>query len=126
MLASAELVAFVPVSDLGRAREFYEVLLGLPCVDSNAFACVFDCHHSTLRVTLVEGHRPAAHTIVGWAVGDLPAAVGHLVDRGVEMKRFPGIEQDEQGIWLTPFGDRVVWFNDPDGNTLSVSQPAGR
>jgi catechol 2,3-dioxygenase-like lactoylglutathione lyase family enzyme len=34
VLASAELVAFVPVADLGRARAFYETVLGLPCVDA--------------------------------------------------------------------------------------------
>ena len=33
MLDRAELVAFVPAADLGRARHFYEAVLGLPCVD---------------------------------------------------------------------------------------------
>ena len=126
MLASAELVAFVPVADLGRARAFYENVLGIPCVDANRFACVFDCDGTTLRVTLVEDWKPAAHTVVGWAVGDLPAAVQHLSDRGVVMERFPGIEQDDRGIWVTPFGDQVVWFKDPDGNRLSLTKPAGR
>src|SRR5919199_6946420 len=118
VLASAELVAFVPVADLGRARAFYETVLGLPCVDASGIACVFDCHDTTLRVTLVPDFTPAAHTVVGWAVPDLPAAVQYLVDRGVVMERYPGIDQDDQGIWTTPGGDQVVWFRDPDGNTL--------
>lgn len=126
MLASAELVAFVPVADLGRARTFYENVLGLPCVDATGFACVFDCRGTTLRVTLVEDWTPAAHTIVGWSVDDLPAAVGSLSHRGVVMERFPGIEQDEHGIWVTPAGDLVVWFRDADGNRLSLTKPAGR
>ena len=25
------------------------------------------------------------------------------------------------GIWTAPNGDRVAWFKDPDGNTLSIS-----
>ena len=126
MLASAELVAFVPVADLGRARAFYEAILGLPCVDEDRFACVFDCAGTTLRATFVEGFTPGSHTVVGWALDDLPAAVQDLVDRGVKLDRFPGLEQDDQGIWTTPNGDKVVWFKDPDGNTLSLTQPVRR
>jgi catechol 2,3-dioxygenase-like lactoylglutathione lyase family enzyme len=126
VLASAELVAFVPVADLGRARSFYENILGIPCVDASGFACVFDCGGTTLRATLVKDWKPAAHTVVGWAVKDLPSAVQYLVDRGVLMERYPGIEQDDRGIWTTPGGDQVVWFKDVDGNTLSLTQPAGR
>ena len=126
MLASAELVAFVPVTDLGRARSFYETILGLPCVDASGIACVFDSGGTTLRVTLVPELEPAAYTVVGWAVANLPAAVQELIERSVFMERYPGIEQDDRGIWTTPGGDRVVWFKDPDGNTLSLTQPAGR
>jgi predicted enzyme related to lactoylglutathione lyase len=32
------------------------------------------------------------------------------------------MQQDERGIWNAPGGARVAWFNDPDGNVLSVSQ----
>jgi hypothetical protein len=28
--------------------------------------------------------------------------------------------------WQTPGGDRVAWFADPDGNTLSLTAFAGR
>ena len=126
MLASAELVAFVPVADLGRARSFYETILGLPCVDANRSACVFNSHGTTLRATLVGDFVPAAHTVVGWAVPDLPAAVDHLTDHSIVMERYDGVEQDDRGIWTTPAGDRVVWFKDLDGNTLSLTQPARR
>jgi predicted enzyme related to lactoylglutathione lyase len=126
MLASAELVAFVAVTDLGRARVFYETVLGLPCVDADRYACVFDCAGTTLRATLVAGFTPAGHTVVGWAVKDLPAAVRFLIDQEVTMERYPGVEQDERGIWTTPHGDQVVWFKDSEGNTLSLTQPARR
>jgi hypothetical protein len=36
---------------------------------------------------------------------------------------YSGIVQDELGIWSSPAGDaKVAWFEDPDGNTLSISQ----
>jgi predicted enzyme related to lactoylglutathione lyase len=31
------------------------------------------------------------------------------------------MDQDDQRIWTTPAGDRVAWFLDPDGNTLSLT-----
>jgi catechol 2,3-dioxygenase-like lactoylglutathione lyase family enzyme len=126
MLASAELVAFVPVADLGRARTFYENILGLPCVDANRYACLFNCDGTTLRATLVEGFTPAGHTVVGWAVSDLAAVVDYLSDRSVKMERYDGVEQDDRGIWTTPAGDQVVWFKDFEGNTLSLTQPVDR
>ena len=126
MLESAELVAFVPAADLGRARKFYETVLGLSCVDATANASVFDCGQVTLRVTLVPGFAPAGHTVVGWAVPDLEAAVQTLLEQAVVMERYPGIDQDERGIWSTPAGDKVLWFKDSEGNTLSLSQPARR
>jgi hypothetical protein len=32
------------------------------------------------------------------------------------------MDQDEQGIWTTPGGDKAAWFQDPDGNVLSFTQ----
>ena len=126
MLDSAELVAFVPAADLGRARHFYETVLGLPCVDATGIACLFNCGGTTLRLTLVPDFSPAAYTVIGWAVPDLGAAVQSLIEQLVPMERYPGIAQDERGIWTTPGGDLVVWFKDSEGNTLSLTQPAGR
>jgi len=53
MLESALPVAFIPATDLGRARDFYEGALGLPAQDVSSFACVFRVGPITLRVTLV-------------------------------------------------------------------------
>jgi hypothetical protein len=44
-----------------------------------------------------------------------------LADRGIEFNRYDGIAQDQLGIWTAPDGDRVAWFKDPDGNTLSLT-----
>jgi len=45
-----------------------------------------------------------------------------LAARAVRFERFPGLEQDAQGIWSAPSGARVAWFQDPDGNLLSVAE----
>jgi hypothetical protein len=42
--------------------------------------------------------------------------------KGVTFERYGFLPQDEDGIWTAPNGDRVAWFKDPDGHTLSVTQ----
>jgi catechol 2,3-dioxygenase-like lactoylglutathione lyase family enzyme len=122
MLDGAQLVAFVPTSDLERARRFYGEALALPMVERTAFACVFGAPNATLRVTAVEHPARAPYTVLGWQVPDILAAVGELEARGVPLLRYDGIAQDELGIWTSPTGARVAWFEDPDGNLLSVTQ----
>ena len=122
MLASGDLIAFVPATDLDVARQFYADTLGLALVEQNPVACVFDAHGTMLRVTAVPDMKPAPYTVLGWAVADIAAAAQDLRDRGVVFQRFDGMEQDELGIWTAPGGDLVAWFRDPAGNTLSLTQ----
>ena len=48
-------------------------------------------------------------------------SIDSLASRGVDFISYEGMDQDEEGIWSTPGGDQVAWFNDPDGNTLSLT-----
>jgi catechol 2,3-dioxygenase-like lactoylglutathione lyase family enzyme len=122
MLDSSEIVAFVPAADLFRARAFYEQVLGLPLVSQDDFACVFDTHGTMLRVTAVPGLAPAGYTVLGWKVTGIEAVVAGLAARGVVFTRYDGMNQDDHGIWTAPGGDKIAWFTDPDGNTLSLTQ----
>jgi catechol 2,3-dioxygenase-like lactoylglutathione lyase family enzyme len=121
-LESAQLVAFAGATDLGRAREFYEGVLGLPLVSQDGFACVFRAGDTQLRVTKVAEVARAPYTLLGWKVPDIQAAIGELAGRGVEFQRYEGMTQDELGVWSAPSGTRVAWFRDPDGNTLAIHQ----
>ncbi|HET9143902.1 VOC family protein [Actinophytocola sp.] len=122
MFAAAELIAFVPTTDLDRAREFYARTLGLPLRSANSFACVFIANGTMLRVTAVQHLTPQPFTVLGWGVPDIEAKARELVAAGLELERFDILEQDELGIWTAPDGDRVAWFQDPDGNRLSIAQ----
>jgi catechol 2,3-dioxygenase-like lactoylglutathione lyase family enzyme len=122
MLDSADLVAFVPTTDLDRARRFYGDLLSLPLIEQTSLACVFRSPNATLRVTAVERPARAPYTVLGWRVPDILAAVRELTRRGVRPLRYDGMAQDELGIWTSPSGARVAWFEDPDANVLSVTQ----
>jgi catechol 2,3-dioxygenase-like lactoylglutathione lyase family enzyme len=116
-------IAFVPTRDPARAEEFYQGVLGLRLVSEELpFALVFDLDGVMLRVTIVKELTPAAYTILGWRTEDISATVRALQQSGVVFARYPGMAQNELGIWTAPGGAQVAWFQDPDGNTLSVSQ----
>jgi catechol 2,3-dioxygenase-like lactoylglutathione lyase family enzyme len=121
VLADASFIGFIPARDLAAARAFYEGTLGLRVVADTPFALVLDAGGTMLRVTPVPGLGPRPFTIAGWNVPDIDAAVRALAGRGVQFARYDGITQDELGVWTTPGGDRVAWFKDPDGNTLSLT-----
>jgi catechol 2,3-dioxygenase-like lactoylglutathione lyase family enzyme len=124
MLQASDLVAFVAAVDLYRARAFYAETLGLPVLQHDDFACVLDAHGTKIRVTAVPAVARGGYTVLGWQVADLEAEIRDLTARGVAFLRYDGMNQDEHGIWTTPAGERVAWFADPDGNTLSLTQEA--
>ena len=122
-LADQSLIGFVAASDPERAKKFYRDTLGLPLVSEELpFALVFDAHGTMLRVAIVKEVAPVRYTVLGWQVRDIIAAAKTLSKAGVRFERYPGMEQDELGIWHSPGGAQVAWFKDPDGNTLSISQ----
>jgi catechol 2,3-dioxygenase-like lactoylglutathione lyase family enzyme len=121
-LGDGRLIAFVPTMDLARARAFYAETLGLRVTDESPFACVFDANGTMLRVTPVRRLSRARYTVLGWGVDDITSAVGRLTAAGVAFVRYRGMELDDAGIWTAPGGDRVAWFEDPDGNLLSLTQ----
>ena len=121
-LGSARLVAFVTVSSAAHARAFYRDVLALRLISEDNFALVFDANGTTLRVAIAERVAAAPYTVLGWEVGDIRATARDLTRAGVRFERYPGMPQDEMGIWTSPSGARVAWFKDLDGNTLSVSQ----
>jgi len=122
MLESSDLVAFVAATDLDRARIFYEQRLGLRVLERSDFAVVLDANGTMLRVTAVGQVMQAGYTVLGWRVRDIAASVRALTAQGVGFLRYEGMSQDDDDIWTTPSGDKVAWFADPDGNTLSLTQ----
>lgn len=125
MLQSTNIVAFVPIRNPAAARDFYHGVLGLPVVSEDPFALVLDANGITVRlanVSDVEDFRPGRYTVLGWQVADIADTVRGLASRGVAFARYPGMAQDELGIWASPSGAKVAWFEDPDGNILSLTE----
>jgi catechol 2,3-dioxygenase-like lactoylglutathione lyase family enzyme len=125
ILEDARAVAFIAATDLDRAHEFYAGVLGLPLVERSEFANVYDAGGTPLRVTRVEERAAAEYTVLGWVVSNIGGAMGALAAKGVTFERYPGLGQDEDGVWTAPGGSLIAWFRDPDGNVLSLEEPAG-
>ena len=121
-LSSAKVVAFIGTANADQAIEFYRDKLGLKLVEDSQFALVFDANGVMLRVQRVKETVVPPYTALGWEVDDIIATIRTLQGAGVFCERFPGLEQDELGVWQSPASARVAWFKDPSGFILSLTQ----
>lgn len=127
MLQHADVIGFIPCHSLEQAERFYSRTLGLPVQSNDGFALVLGAAGDvTVRCVLTSSFTPQPFTIFGWNVPDLDAMAAVLFESGIPPRRYPHLEQDEQGIWTAPNGNRVLWFTDPFDNLLSVSQHAAQ
>jgi catechol-2,3-dioxygenase len=123
ILTTAAPIAFVLTRDRAISKPFYSDILGLTLVAEDEYSAIYDLHGTVMRLTTVEDHQPSAHTVIGWSVPDIVAASQALADKGVIFSIYPGFGQDALGIWTSPDGaSKINWFNDPEGNVLSLKQ----
>lgn len=121
-----KIVAFVATRNAEKAKYFYRDKLGLKFASDDGFALVFDIGGTMFRIARVKEITVAPYTVLGWEVQAIEEAVSDLMKKGVIFEHFPGLPQDQQGIWSAPGGAKVAWFKDPDGNVLSLSEHPGR
>jgi predicted enzyme related to lactoylglutathione lyase len=110
------------VDDLDRAKEFYGDTLGIRTEVLDETNGLLLLKLSGGRDTLVyvkPDFVPATYTVLGFTVDDVDAAVDGLTERGIEIERYEGFDQDEKGI-SRGNGPNIAWFKDPAGNILSV------
>jgi catechol 2,3-dioxygenase-like lactoylglutathione lyase family enzyme len=122
-LGRHNIIGFVTIVDVERAKEFYRDKLGLRLVSEEPpFALVFEANGIMLRLGMGKQIAPVQGTVLGWQVPSVADAVKDLAAAGIQFERFPQMPQDDLGIWTTPTGAKVAWFKDPDGNILSLSE----
>ena len=118
--------AGLAVSDMDRAREFYEGKLGLSVSIDSGDNVQYRCAEGTvMHVYLSPEHAgKSTATLVGWDVDDVERVVDELNSRGITFERYDEgpIITDEKGIATFEGGAKVAYFKDPDGNTLSIAQ----
>jgi catechol 2,3-dioxygenase-like lactoylglutathione lyase family enzyme len=121
MLGARPFVGFLLITDAARAKQFYGEVLGLPLLHEDDFAIVMDAGGTPLRLSMVAEVPEPSGTSAGWLVEDVNTSAQALAAAGVEFERFPGMDQDSDGVWRASPDGRVAWFRDPDGNRLSLT-----
>jgi catechol 2,3-dioxygenase-like lactoylglutathione lyase family enzyme len=123
MLNSAPLYAYVPVSDLERARRFYEEKLGLepgkPTGPGLAYSCGFG---TAFFMYPSAGAGTNQASCAFWKVKDVEAVANWLRSRGVVFEEYdlPGMKT-VRGIF-TGGGGKTAWFKDSEGNIMALTQ----
>jgi catechol 2,3-dioxygenase-like lactoylglutathione lyase family enzyme len=124
-LSDAKVGPAIAVSDLQRAKDFYEGKLGLSGGDDTPDGGhTYPCGEGTeLHIfTSPAGAGKSESTIAGWAVNDIDATVDELSSNGVTFEQYDEpLNTDEKGIATVGDG-RGAWFKDPDGNVLGMFQ----
>jgi catechol 2,3-dioxygenase-like lactoylglutathione lyase family enzyme len=122
-LSGYRLNASIAVSDMERARDFYEEKLGLSAARTGAdgsriYASGGD---ASLHVYPSPAHAgKSTATLATWYVDDVERVVDELSAKGVTFEHYKGVTTDERGISPRAGGGKVAWFKDPDGNTFAV------
>jgi catechol 2,3-dioxygenase-like lactoylglutathione lyase family enzyme len=122
-LSGYELNASIAVSDMARAKEFYEGKLGLAAVRAQADGSQIYASGggASLHVYPSPAHAgKSSATLATWYVEDVERVVDELSSRGVTFEHYDELTTDEKGISPRAGGGKVAWFKDPDGNTFAV------
>lgn len=128
MLRNSSVNPTIAVTDLKRARDFYEGKLGLSPDDSmtDEAGVLYNCGDGTKLYLYTRPNPPTAdHTQVSFKVEDAEKSVDELSGKGVTFEQYNipemGLKTDEKGVAV--LGDlKSAWFKDPDGNILSLMQ----
>src|SRR5215216_3817766 len=125
-LSRYKVAAGIAVSDMDRARDFYEVKLGLSVHIDSGDNVQYRCGEGTMfHVYLSPEHAGnSTATLAGWGVDDIERVVDELASKGVVFERYDEgpIITNEKGIATFEREAMVAYFKDPDGNTLSIAQ----
>ncbi len=112
-------VATVAVSDLERARQFFQVQLALPLLEETPLAIRFGAGAGT-QLSVRRGQPNTGQTVAHFEVDDIEAVIGDLASRGVSFEEY---ESPKTTNFIAQIGPaRGAWFKDPDGNVFGVRE----
>lgn len=121
MLNDTDALATIPVTDLNRARKFYEGLLGLRPERIDPHFVHYRSGKSLLLVYVSAYAGTNKATAVTWTVGDqLDAIVAALKAKGAVFEHYDLPQTRRHGDIHVAGTTRVAWLKDPDENILSI------
>jgi catechol 2,3-dioxygenase-like lactoylglutathione lyase family enzyme len=122
-LSDSRVDAIVAVSDMARAKAFYEGKLGLSGGEDQVDGGhTYPCADGT-RIHVYPSPDNAGKsgaTLAAWAVDDVEATVDELSAKGVTFEQYAEFDTDEKGVARLG-DDAIAWMKDPDGNVLAVA-----
>jgi catechol 2,3-dioxygenase-like lactoylglutathione lyase family enzyme len=125
-LDSAKAGPTIAVSDMGKAKDFYEGKLGLANGEEQPDGgTLYPCGGGTdFHVyPSPDNAGKSGATLAAFQIEDIEGTVDELSGNGVSFEQYDmgELQTDEKGI--AELGDtRTAWFKDPDGNILAVWQ----
>ena len=121
MLGKSSATAMIAVSDLDRARAFYEETLGLEAREAMGGEVLeVRSGETVINVYRSEFAGTNKATALTFDVDDIESEVRDLKQKGIFFEQYdmPGLEK--QGDLYVAEGMKTAWFKDPDGNILSL------
>jgi predicted enzyme related to lactoylglutathione lyase len=122
MLSTAPIRAYIPVSNVARARKFYEETVGLKPKQDYAGGVIYECGGTEVFMYPTPNAGTSKASQAFWQVADVEKEVAELKARGVKFEEYdmPGIKMKDN--IATGGGAKTAWFKDTEGNILAVSQ----
>ena len=122
MLRNAPIRAYIPVSEVSRARTYYEEKVGLKPREEYAGGVIYDCGGAEVFMYPTPNAGTSKASQAYWEVDDVEAEVAELKARGVKFEEYdmPGMKMKDNIV--TAGGAKTAWFKDTEGNILAVSQ----
>ena len=121
MFRTTEAFSGFSVDDVPAAKTFYSETLGLRVSEAHGMLTLHIAGDRNILVYPKPDHTPATFTILNFPVDDIEGAVDSLMERGVRLARYDGMDQDERGFFRGG-GPYIAWFPDAAGKVLSVIQ----
>jgi predicted enzyme related to lactoylglutathione lyase len=122
MLRTAPIRAYIPASDVSRARKFYEQTIGLTPKEEFAGGVIYECGGAEVFMYPTSNAGTSKASQAFWQVADVEAEVAELKARDVVFEEYdmPGVTM--RNSIATGGGAKTAWFKDTEGNILAISQ----
>jgi len=122
MLGNSEVVATIAVKDMQKAMDFYTQTLGMKLDQEVPGGSILKSGSSKLFVypSAYAGTNQA--TCASWLCEDIEGLVNELETKGVVFEQYDDLPEVKREGVIHTWGDlKAVWFKDPDGNILNVT-----
>ena len=123
MLQNSPIIPYIPASDLARARQFYEEVIGFkPSQEVNG-GIVYRCGNGTeVFMYVSQGAGTSKASQAFFPVKDIKAEMTELRSRGLEFEHYdvPGMTMEDD--IMTGGGAMAAWFKDSEGNIMAIVQ----